>query len=54
MRKTIELTSQRREELIDITAEVRALVRDCGIANGIVSVYAQFASDAEPSARAGA
>lgn len=31
MRKTIERTFHRREELIDITAEVRALVRDSGI-----------------------
>lgn len=46
MRKTIELSSHRREELIDITDKVRALVRDCGIANGIVSVYAQGATAA--------
>lgn len=46
MRKTIELASHRREELIDITAEVRAVVRDSGIANGVVSVYAQGATAA--------
>jgi secondary thiamine-phosphate synthase enzyme len=46
MREIIELDSQRREELIDITAPVRAIARKSGIANGILSVYAQGATAA--------
>ncbi len=46
MRETIELDTQRREQLIDITAQVRAIARKSGIANGILSVYAQGATAA--------
>ncbi len=40
MNKTIQLVTGRREELVDITAQVKAVVRDSGIRDGIVSVYA--------------
>ncbi len=46
MRETIELDTRRREELIDITAQIRAIARKSGIANGILSVYAQGATAA--------
>ncbi len=46
MNKTIQLVTGRREELVDITAQVKAVVRDSGIRDGIVSVYAQGATAA--------
>ncbi|TVQ86568.1 MAG: YjbQ family protein [Chromatiaceae bacterium] len=46
MRETIHLASQRRETLVDITAEVRAVVQRSGIADGLVAVYAQGATAA--------
>jgi secondary thiamine-phosphate synthase enzyme len=46
MRKTITLDTSRREELIDITVHVRAIVRESGVANGIATVYAQGATAA--------
>lgn len=46
MRKTIELKTRQREELVDITEEVRHCVSRSGIANGIVSLYAQGATAA--------
>lgn len=44
--KIIEIQSTHREELIDITEQVRQAVRDEKIAQGIVSVYAQGATAA--------
>jgi secondary thiamine-phosphate synthase enzyme len=46
MRKTITLDTRNREELVDITDRVRAIVRESGVANGIVGVYAQGATAA--------
>jgi secondary thiamine-phosphate synthase enzyme len=46
MREIIELTTNARETLVDITAEVRAVVARSGIRNGLVSVYAQGATAA--------
>ena len=46
MRHIIEIESHAREELIDITDEVRAVVRDCGMRDGLVALYAQGATAA--------
>lgn len=46
MRATITLDTRNHEELIDITERVRAIVRESGVAEGIVSVYAQGATAA--------
>jgi len=46
MREIIELATRQREELIDITGEVRAVVHNSGVSNGMVSVYAQGATAA--------
>jgi len=44
--KIIEIKSTRREELIDITEQVKQLVKEEGLQNGIVSIYAQGATAA--------
>lgn len=46
MRQLIELTTRRREELIDITDRVAAAVRASGARDGLVSVYAQHSTAA--------
>lgn len=46
MRKIISLSSQQRETLIDITAQVKTVVRDSGVMDGLVSVYVQGATAA--------
>jgi secondary thiamine-phosphate synthase enzyme len=46
MRVVIELRTQSREELMDITAQVVEIVRDSGIRDGLCSVYAQGATAA--------
>jgi len=46
MRRIIELATQRREELIDITAAVGEAVRNSGVRDGIATVYAQGATAA--------
>lgn len=46
MRRIIELATQRREELIDITAAVGAVVQGSGVRDGIATVYAQGATAA--------
>lgn len=46
MREIIHLASQRREQLLDITSEVRAVVQASGVRDGLVSVYAQGATGA--------
>ena len=46
MRDQIIIQTNRREELIDITDQVKAVVRDSGIDNGLVNVYAQGATGA--------
>lgn len=46
MRETIELATSCREELVDITSRVEAVVRASGIRDGLVAVYAQGATAA--------
>ncbi len=46
MRKLIELNTSQREELVDITDRVSAVVKDIGIKNGLVALYAQGATAA--------
>ncbi len=46
MRETLTFPTQRREALVDITADVRAVVRRSGIEDGLVAVYAQGATAA--------
>ena len=46
MRMLINLQTHRREELVDITADVRAAVRASGMQNGLVALYAQGATAA--------
>ena len=46
MRMRIRLASRSREELIDITDDVRCVVRESGIANGLCAVYARGATAA--------
>lgn len=46
MRDIIHLTTQRREELVDITGRVATIVKASGVRQGIVVVYAQGATAA--------
>ncbi|MBF0108012.1 MAG: YjbQ family protein [Magnetococcales bacterium] len=46
MRELIHVSTREREELVDITPRVQAVVQRSGIANGLVSVYAQGATAA--------
>lgn len=46
MQQTITLPTSRREELIDITDRVQAVVRGSGVRHGVVSVYVQGATGA--------
>lgn len=46
MRETISLATHRREELVDITPQVAAVVARSGVREGLVSVYAQGATAA--------
>jgi thiamine phosphate synthase YjbQ (UPF0047 family) len=41
MQKIITISTDRRNALYDITAEVTRVVRESDISNGIVSVYAR-------------
>jgi len=45
-RGTITISTHRREELIDITEKVKAVVRERGVRDGLVHVYAQGATAA--------
>lgn len=42
----IEITTNKREQLIDITEQVKKCLHESGIQNGILSVYAQGATGA--------
>ena len=44
MRDYIHLATGRREELVDITGQVQAIVERSGVADGLVNVYAQGAT----------
>ena len=46
MQKTITIQTHQREVLIDITSQVKAVIRDSGVRNGLVNVYAQGATAA--------
>lgn len=46
MHQTIQLKTDRRETLVDITHQVARLVAQSGIADGLVHVYAQGATAA--------
>ena len=46
MREVIPLVTDRRETLVDITAQVLAVVRRSGVRDGLVNVYAQGATAA--------
>lgn len=46
MRQNITLRTQRREQLIDITAQVTEIVQAGGVRDGIVHIYAQGATAA--------
>ncbi|MDG4594870.1 MAG: secondary thiamine-phosphate synthase enzyme YjbQ [Candidatus Contendobacter sp.] len=46
MRDIIHLTTQHREELVDITARVAAIVKASGVRQGVATVYAQGATAA--------
>ena len=44
MRQVLTIETERRETLIDITGQVEEIVTKSGVANGLVSVYAQGAT----------
>jgi len=46
MHEMIHIETTRREQLVDVTAQVQETLRACGIQNGIISVYAQGATAA--------
>lgn len=46
MRETFHIATHQRETLVDITGQVRQVVARSGIADGIVSIYAQGATAA--------
>ncbi len=46
MRSLIELASQQREQLIDITDQVRRLAEDSAVRDGLLALYAQGATAA--------
>ncbi|MDJ0832261.1 MAG: secondary thiamine-phosphate synthase enzyme YjbQ [Gammaproteobacteria bacterium] len=46
MRQVINLATAQREILVDITDQVKAVVKSSGVKNGLVSIYAQGATAA--------
>lgn len=44
MRETITIVTHQREQLIDITSRVKAVLKQSGIQDGIINVYAQGAT----------
>lgn len=46
VRESLDVGTDRREVLVDVTTRVREVVRGSGIRNGIVSVYVQGATAA--------
>ena len=46
MRQIIELSTHRREELVDITQQVENAVKASGVKDGVVALYAQGATAA--------
>lgn len=46
MNKTITLATNQREILVDITEQVKSIIRESGVRDGLVNVYAQGATAA--------
>jgi len=46
MHESITVTTRTREQLLDITGQVNAVVHGSGVANGLVNVYVQGATAA--------
>ena len=46
MREIITIATRQRETLVDITEQVKRIVNNSGVMNGIVNVYAQGATAA--------
>jgi secondary thiamine-phosphate synthase enzyme len=46
VRESISLNTSSREQLLDITAQVNAVIQHSGVSNGLVNVYAQGATAA--------
>jgi secondary thiamine-phosphate synthase enzyme len=46
MRRIITIDTERREQLVDITGRVKAVVRECAVRDGLVNVYASGATAA--------
>nr|VFK51595.1 MAG: secondary thiamine-phosphate synthase enzyme [Candidatus Kentron sp. TUN]VFK54032.1 MAG: secondary thiamine-phosphate synthase enzyme [Candidatus Kentron sp. TUN] len=46
MHKIIQVKTNRREELVDITPQVQAAVKSSGVANGFINVYVRGATAA--------
>ena len=46
MRATVSISTSQREVLVDITEQVKSVVHDSGIKNGLVCVYAKGATAA--------
>ena len=46
MRRRIKISTDKRETLVDITAEVEQVVRECNTTDGLVALYAQGATGA--------
>ena len=46
MRKTITISTREREQLIDVTRQVKDVVRESGVRDGLVHVYARGATAA--------
>ncbi|MDH3285542.1 MAG: secondary thiamine-phosphate synthase enzyme YjbQ [Acidobacteriota bacterium] len=46
MRRTVVISTQRREMLVDVTDQVQAVVDESGVGEGVVAVYAQGATSA--------
>jgi secondary thiamine-phosphate synthase enzyme len=44
--RTITISTARREELVDITAQVRQVVQESGVRQGLAAIYAQGATGA--------
>jgi secondary thiamine-phosphate synthase enzyme len=46
VRSTLHFSTRAREELVDITRDVEAVVQRCGVQNGLVALYVQGATAA--------
>jgi len=46
MKKSISITTNKRELLVDITDHVKSVLQESGIQNGLINVYAQGATAA--------